>query len=241
MFKYEKWLGAGLGWVVGGPVGGLLGFFAGKLIEQGNENDPGHSTKGLTEFELNLAVLASHLIKIDGRISLEEVSFVTDFLNTHFDSNYSARRTQMVNHCMQKEYDLSAACDQIRVNTPYATRVQVIHFLFDVALCDGELNERENYFIFRIAGYLNVNDVEFKRIKTEHTERVVTQVSVYKVLGVQRNAGMEEIRNAYRKLVLKYHPDRNKTATEQEKKELSIRFQRIQEAYEQIKKDKGER
>lgn len=238
MFKYEKWLGAGLGWAVGGPVGGLLGFFAGKLIEQGNGDNANSITQGLTEFEINLAVLASHLIKIDGRISLEEVTFVTDFLNTHFDSSYSARRTQMVNHCMQKEYDLSAACDQIRVNTPYATRVQVIHFLFDVALCDGELNERENYFIFRIAGYLNVNDVEFKRIKTERTAQVVAQVSVYEVLGVQRSAGMEEIRNAYRKLVLKYHPDRNKTATEQEKKELSIRFQRIHEAYEQIKKDR---
>ena len=238
MFKYEKWLGAGLGWAVGGPVGGLLGFFAGKLIEQGNGDNANSITQGLTEFEINLAVLASHLIKIDGRISLEEVTFVTDFLNTHFDSNYSARRTQMVNHCMQKEYDLSAACDQIRVNTPYATRVQVIHFLFDVALCDGELNERENYFIFRIAGYLNVNDVEFKRIKTERTAQVVAQVSVYEVLGVQRSASMEEIRNAYRKLVLKYHPDRNKTATEQEKKELSIRFQRIHEAYEQIKKDR---
>jgi DnaJ like chaperone protein len=238
MFKYEKWLGAGLGWAVGGPVGGLLGFFAGKLIEQGNGDNSNSITQGLTEFEINLAVLASHLIKIDGRISLEEVSFVTDFLNTHFDSNYSARRTQMVNHCMQKEYDLSAACDQIRINTPQATRIQVIHFLFDVALCDGELNERENYFIFRIAGYLNVNDVEFKRIKTERTAQVVAQVSVYEVLGVQRSAGMEEIRNAYRKLVLKYHPDRNKTATEQEKKELSIRFQRIHEAYEQIKKDR---
>ena len=238
MFKYEKWLGAGLGWAVGGPVGGLLGFFAGKLIEQGNGDNANSITQGLTEFEINLAVLASHLIKIDGRISLEEVTFVTDFLNTHFDSNYTARRTQMVNHCMQKEYDLSAACDQIRINTPYATRVQVIHFLFDVALCDGELNERENYFIFRIAGYLNVNDVEFKRIKTERTAQVVAQVSVYEVLGVQRSASMEEIRNAYRKLVLKYHPDRNKTATEQEKKELSIRFQRIHEAYEQIKKER---
>lgn len=238
MFKYEKWLGAGLGWAVGGPVGGLLGFFAGKLIEQGNGDNANSITQGLTEFEINLAVLASHLIKIDGRISLVEVTFVTDFLNTHFDSNYTARRTQMVNHCMQKEYDLSAACDQIRINTPYATRVQVIHFLFDVALCDGDLNERENYFIFRIAGYLNVNDVEFKRIKTERTAQVVAQVSVYEVLGVQRSAGMEEIRNAYRKLVLKYHPDRNKTATEQEKKELSIRFQRIHEAYEQIKKDR---
>ncbi|CAM5999612.1 unnamed protein product, partial [Sphagnum balticum] len=33
--------------------------------------------------------------------------------------------------------------------------------------------------------------------------------SYYKVLGLNRNATLEEIRNAYRKLALKYHPKNN--------------------------------
>ncbi len=48
----------------------------------------------------------------------------------------------------------------------------------------------------------------------------------YKILGVSRNASQEEIKKAYRRLALKYHPDRNKGNKEAEEK-----FKEINEAY----------
>lgn len=48
----------------------------------------------------------------------------------------------------------------------------------------------------------------------------------YKLLGVEKNASPEEIKKAYRKLALKYHPDRNKGNKEAEEK-----FKKISEAY----------
>lgn len=47
----------------------------------------------------------------------------------------------------------------------------------------------------------------------------------YEVLGVQKGASKEEIKNAYRKLALQYHPDRNKDKAAEEK------FKEISEAY----------
>src|ERR1019366_6914170 len=100
----------------------------------------------------NLMIIGSYLIKIDGAISKTEIAFVQNFLDAHFEEKYSVERARILTHCLQKEYDLNVACDQIRLYTQQGTRIQVIHFLFDLALSDGKLNERENYFIFRIAG-----------------------------------------------------------------------------------------
>jgi DnaJ like chaperone protein len=114
--------------------------------------------------------------------------------------------------------------------------VQVIHFLFELAMSDGELHERENYFIFKIAGYLTINDIEFRKIKTAHLEY---KTSHYETLGVTREASLTEIRNTYRKLVLKYHPDKSAHLSDAEKKKLAHKFQQLKEAYESIRATHG--
>ncbi len=54
------------------------------------------------------------------------------------------------------------------------------------------------------------------------------QKDYYKILGVSRNATQEEIKQAYRKLALKWHPDRNPD----NRKEAEEKFKEISEAYE---------
>ena len=67
----------------------------------------------------------------------------------------------------------------------------------------------------------------------------------YKILGVPRNAEKRAIKKAYRKLALKWHPDKQKT--EEEKKAAEEKFQDVAEAYEVLndeekrgKYDRGE-
>ncbi len=54
----------------------------------------------------------------------------------------------------------------------------------------------------------------------------------YEVLGVSRTASQDEIRKAHRKLVLKFHPDRNKGDKGSEEK-----FKEVQEAYDVLSEE----
>ncbi|MGI0007768.1 MAG: DnaJ domain-containing protein [Nitrosotalea sp.] len=56
-------------------------------------------------------------------------------------------------------------------------------------------------------------------------------VDCHQILGVQEGASQKEIKNAYRQLSLKYHPDRNKDDINGEK------FKKVTEAYQQLRSE----
>jgi DnaJ like chaperone protein len=232
--KYEKWLGAGIGWFAGGPVGSLLGFAAGAYMEPDTKKyqNTGHTS----EFETNLIVLAAAVIKADGKVTLAEINFVREFFRDHFSPDHVDEKMNILNHCLQKSYNPRKACDDIRLSASPSTRHQVVNFLFDLSLSDSELNQSELELIFKLAGWLNVNDVEFKKIKVSFSS---TGDSKYTLLGVKMNASYDEVKAAYRKLVLEYHPDRNIHLSAAEQTILAEKFRRIQEAFDKIKAERG--
>ncbi|WP_312632184.1 DnaJ domain-containing protein, partial [Mammaliicoccus sciuri] len=59
-----------------------------------------------------------------------------------------------------------------------------------------------------------------------------TKRDYYEVLGISKDAEAQEIKKAYRKLAMKYHPDRNPGDKEAEEK-----FKEINEAYEVLSDD----
>lgn len=54
----------------------------------------------------------------------------------------------------------------------------------------------------------------------------------YQILELQNNATDEEVKKAYKKMAIKYHPDKHASSSEQEKKEAEEKFKKIAEAYE---------
>lgn len=56
----------------------------------------------------------------------------------------------------------------------------------------------------------------------------------YKILGIDKKASQDEIKAAYRKLSLKFHPDRFASKSEKEQKEAEEKFKEVNEAYQTL-------
>jgi len=63
--------------------------------------------------------------------------------------------------------------------------------------------------------------------------------SAYKILEIDKAATTSEIKSAYRTMVKKYHPDKLQHMDEMYRKGAEEKFRKVQEAYEQIQKERG--
>jgi DnaJ like chaperone protein len=63
--------------------------------------------------------------------------------------------------------------------------------------------------------------------------------SAYKILEIAPTASDEEVKKAYRKMAVKYHPDKVSHLGEEFQQKAKEKFQRVNEAYEKIKKERG--
>ena len=93
MGKFAKWLGAGAGFTLGGPIGALIGFAVGSFIDgvsvedlsqeqreyQKRRQSSGREYVKSGDFEISLLILASIVIKSDGKIDKRELDYVRKY------------------------------------------------------------------------------------------------------------------------------------------------------------------
>lgn len=245
MANFVRWLGAGLGFTLGGPIGSILGFAVGSFIDGFTKEDLELArTYGRTsanvqsgDFEVSLLLLSSVVIKADGNVNERELLFVRE----HFKRMYGEERANNAFKLFKvfiknKQISTPQICTQIRQNLTHASRLQLIHFLFGIANSDGAVQEVEVNAIRTIAGYLYVNPYDFESIKAMFYN---SSDSVYRILEIDKTATNDEVKLAYRKMAKKYHPDKLQHLGNEHIKGAEEKFKQVSIAYEQIQKERG--
>ena len=63
--------------------------------------------------------------------------------------------------------------------------------------------------------------------------------SAYKILEISPEASNEEVKKAYKRMAIKYHPDKVSHLGEDVQRQAKEKFQQLNAAYEEIKKERG--
>jgi DnaJ like chaperone protein len=118
----------------------------------------------------------------------------------------------------------------------YASRLQLMHLLFGVAGADGSFHSSEIKIIEMISTNLGISTSDYCSIRNMF---IPETDSAYKILEIEPSATNEELKKAYRKIALKYHPDKVSHLGEDFRKTADEKFKKVNEAYEKIKKERN--
>ena len=249
MAKYGKWLAGTVGWAFGGPIGALLGFALGTIYDNASgdvmawgepQANPPHTRRTRTttgDFEASLLILTAAVMKADNSVKKSELEFVKRFLIGQFGEVKAKEQLLILREILKKPIEIRQVSMQIRAFMDHSSRLQLMHYLFQLANADKEMHGNEIDMLTRIAGYIGVSKKDFVSIKAMFV--VQNTESVYQILEISKSATNDEVKKAYRKMAVKYHPDKVSHLGPEHQKAANEKFQKLTEAYERIKKERG--
>ena len=241
MGKFGKWIGGGLGFALGGPIGGLLGFLVGTAVD-----DNGHILEPYTEthragtasgdFGMSLLVLIAAVMKADSKVVRAELDYVRSFFVRQFGQDSAKQALLILRDLLKRDIPVHDVCVQIRMNMDYSSRLQLIHLLFNVSQADSAIHPAEISIIEQISSGLGISQVDYLSIRNMF---IPETDSAYKILEADPKASDEEIKKAYRKMAMKYHPDKVSHLGEEFRKTADEKFKAVNEAWERIKRERN--
>ena len=203
-----------------------------------------------------LVSLLAKVAKSDGRVSELEARLITQVLDDLSQKVSGVREYLKEVYNSQKE-NVDNAYETARnykraFNLNYDTCVARLTFFLNLAYIDGEFNKSEQDVIRNIAYGFGIDketldEIIFKfdsfygsRFGVDHDE-ISQENDAFEVLGLSKNASLEEVKARYKELVRQYHPDilmgrgESKEVIERSTKKL----QEINEAYGRLREKFG--
>ncbi len=240
-----RWIAAILGYSFFRFPGAIIGFLLGSVFENMGRKKGSYKTifeqprrqVSPADFEFNLLSLASLVIKADGHVNQRELDYVRKYFVQAYGKERANATFKIFNEGIKnKKTSAQNISILLRQGMRYESRLQILHFLFSVANADGHVSEPEVGQINTISGFLGINHRDFESIKAMFFNN---PDSAYKILEIDQNASVSEIKKAYRMMVKKYHPDKLQHMDEVYRNGAEEKFRKVQDAYEQLQKKKG--
>lgn len=264
-----KWIGGYLGWILAGPLGALAGIAIGALFDMATEGGTtfsgsvGDGTDNMygadagteenwqkqqeqrNSFLFSMLVLASYIVKADGKVMHSEMELVRQMLRQNFGPSSVSQGNDILSKLFNEQQRMgwnkfrqtvNECCTQMRQYMDYSQRLQLLNFLVLIARADGKLPDSELNALRECTQWLGIAASELDSMLHLQGDSLD---DAYKVLGVDPSASDDAVKRAYRRLALEHHPDKVAALGEDVRLAAEKKFQEINAAKDRIWKARG--
>ena len=251
----KGFLGAIIGfYITKNYVGAIIGYFIGSMFDSGSSVKKRINRDPNFDFGKYLMMLSSIVMKADGSVLKSELNFVKQFFAQQFGEAKAQVYVLNLRTYLEQNISVEKVCEKLDGNITQSSKIQVLQILIQIANADGEMSNSEYQILQQIARNLRISQNTFLSIMAMFNHqrgRTGGQNyqpnynnpndlnNAYKILGIDKSADEKTIKKSYRKLAIKYHPDKVAQLGEEFQKGAKEKFQKVQDAYEMVKKSKG--
>jgi DnaJ like chaperone protein len=262
MAWWGKALGGTFGFMIGGPLGALMGIAFGHNFDRGmgsldnaDWQSGGQDRVQAAFFTATFSVMG-YIAKADGRVTRDEIRLaesVMSHLGLTADMRASAKK--LFNEGSSGDFPIDEILDQFKNETRRrSTLIQMfLEIQLQAAYADGVMHPAEKQVLRHICARLGVSITQLERLEEMlkagfgsgaypgAQSQQFTIEDAYAILGANKSASDAEVKKAYRRQMSQHHPDKlvAKGLPDEMIKDATEKTQQIKSAYDRIRESRG--
>lgn len=187
-----------------------------------------------------------NISKIDGQVTKEEIATIHRFFqqNLHYTQTKMHWVKDLIKDAISSTATLEALLQEFKSTFAYEPRLILLELVYQILYTKTVVPDNELQIARNIASYLDISAYDLRTIEAKYMYReqrrqangVASAEHYYAVLGLDPGASMEEIKKVYRKMSMKYHPDKVRHLGEEFRTVAEAKMKEINAAYDYFKK-----
>ncbi len=265
MSWWGKALGGAFGFMIGGPLGALLGIAFGHNFDKGLGSVMPDESLGYGDQERVQAAfftatfsVMGHIAKADGKVTRDEIRLAESVMTQMgLDGEMRETAKRLFNEGKSAHFPIDEVLDQFKqeLNRRSTLLQAFLEIQIQAAYADGRMDPAEERVLLHICQRLGVPESQFRRLEEmfragfgrsdgpgrSGSRRGMSLDEAYAILGVTADSSNSEVKKAYRRLMSQHHPDKlvAKGLPEEMIRDATEKTRQIRAAYETIKKSRG--
>jgi len=220
---------------------GFSYFVKRKISEYERSQTETHNT-----FVFLLVNILMKIAQVDGKVTRAESAAIQRFFqyNLHYSQSQLLWVKGLIKEALKSEVSLEHLLGEFRQQFAYEPRLILLELIYQVLFSNDHVSDPELQLVRNIAEYLDISPFEQRAFEARYragyrataAPQQQDEERYYEVLGLKPGVDFAEIKTAYRKLSMKYHPDKVGHLGDEFKKVAEDKMKELNVAYEYLKK-----